>query len=161
MLAASTFTHAALAPAGLRTEWLVNPLGLDAEKPRLSWRVEESDAAVRGQRQTKYHVLVSTNPMWLMKGTGEIWDSGVVESDQTLNIEYAGNPLESGKAYYWRVYVWDKDGVKSGSAGAHWAMAVILLAVVVFIMLFVWFGDGLFEECRRAKRFVLMVEICG
>ena len=40
---------AALSPANLRTEWLPDPLGIDAEKPRVSWRVEESDAKVRGQ----------------------------------------------------------------------------------------------------------------
>ena len=37
--------------------------------------------------------------------------------------------------------------IEEGSlTGALWAMAVMLLVVVVFIMLFVWFGDGFFGD---------------
>ena len=41
---------------GLRCEYRDNPLGIDAAKPRLSWKIEAGDqrSEVRGQRQTAY-----------------------------------------------------------------------------------------------------------
>ena len=125
-LGLATVTTAALSPANLRTEWLLNPLGIDAEKPRVSWRVEESDANVRGQKQTAFRVIVAASQELLEKGEGDWWDSGKVASDETLNIEYAGKPLASGKACFWKVKVWDKDGVESAwSAPAHWSMGLL------------------------------------
>ena len=42
-------------PISLRCKYYVNPLGMDVEKPRLSW-VLQSD--MRGQKQTAYRILV-------------------------------------------------------------------------------------------------------
>ena len=39
-----------------------------------------------------------------------MWDSGKVLSAQSVNVVYAGAPLESGKTYYWKVRVWDNQG---------------------------------------------------
>jgi len=47
-----------LRPGALRTEYLVNPAGLDATAPRLSWQVE---SATRGQKQTAYRLLVASS----------------------------------------------------------------------------------------------------
>ncbi len=117
---------AALSPANLRTEWLPNPQGIDAEKPRVSWRVEESDVSVRGQKQTAYRVLVASSAELLEKSGGDLWDSGKVAGDETLNIEYAGKPLASGQACFWKVKVWDKDGVESAwSAAGQWSMGLL------------------------------------
>ena len=125
-LASAASVCAALSPANLRTEWLPNPQGIDAEKPRVSWRVEESDANVRGQKQSAYRVLVASGAKVLEKGEGDLWDSGKVASDETLNIEYAGKPLASGQAFFWKVKVWDKDGVESAwSAAAQWSMGLL------------------------------------
>ncbi len=121
-LASAASVCAALAPAHLRTEWLPNPTGVEAEKPRVSWRVEESDAAVHGQRQTSYRVLVASSAALLEKGEGDLWDSGKVTGDETLNTEYAGKPLGDGRACFWKVKVWDKDDTESAwSAGAEWS----------------------------------------
>ena len=55
-----------------------------------------------------------------------MWDSGKVASDETLNIEYAGKLLASGQACFWKVKVWDKDGVESAwSAAAQWSMGLL------------------------------------
>ena len=66
-------TLAALSPANLRTEWLPNPPGIDAEKPRVSWRVESEE---RGQRQTAYRVLVASGVEVLEKGEGTCGTAG-------------------------------------------------------------------------------------
>jgi alpha-L-rhamnosidase len=39
-----------------------------------------------------------------------LWDSGRVEGDDSLHVEYDGPPLQSSTRYYWRVAVWDADG---------------------------------------------------
>jgi alpha-L-rhamnosidase len=89
---------------GLRCEYLVNPLGIDAEKPRLSWVLK---GEARGQRQTAYRILAASSPENLRKGAGDLWDSGRVASDQSTWVVYAGKPLTSGTRAYWQVRVWD------------------------------------------------------
>jgi hypothetical protein len=48
----------ALRPVSLLCEYLVNPLGIDAVKPRLRW-VFESKPGERGRKQTAYQILVA------------------------------------------------------------------------------------------------------
>src|SRR5210317_2284052 len=88
-----------LKPVGLRCEYLVNPLGVDVVKPRLSWVCKSSE---RGQRQTAYRVLVASSSEKLKKDIGDLWDSGVVKSDQSIHVVYNGKPLQSDKHYYWK-----------------------------------------------------------
>jgi alpha-L-rhamnosidase len=105
----------------LRCEYQEKPLGIDAVKPRLSWKIENgnlkletlprgdaapSSSEVRGQRQTAYQVLVASLPELLAKDKGDLWDSGKVASDQSILVEYAGKPLESRMRCYWKVRVW-------------------------------------------------------
>jgi hypothetical protein len=83
----------------LRCEYLKEPLGIDVEKPRLSWMTEVRDQTVevRGLKQTAYQVLVASTPELLAKDWGDLWDSGKVASDQSIQVEYAGKMLESRK----------------------------------------------------------------
>ncbi len=89
----------------LRCEYLVDPLGIDVEKPRLSWLIESKR---RGERQTAYQVLVASTPELLARDQGDIWNSGKVNSDQSVHVEYAGKPLTSRMSCYWKVRVWDR-----------------------------------------------------
>ena len=97
-------------PTALRCEYLENPLGIDVPRPRLSWRLTTRDATERGQRQTAYQVLVASTPEVLARDTGDRWDSGRVQNDQSIQIEYAGTVLASGQECYWKVRVWDAEG---------------------------------------------------
>jgi len=92
----------------LRCEYRENPLGIDSGKPRLNWKIEVGDrkSEVRGLKQTAYQVLVASSEELLKKDTGDLWDSGKVESDQSVHVEYKGQPLESRKMCYWKVRVW-------------------------------------------------------
>ena len=113
-------------PADLRCEYLNNPLGIDVTLPRLSWRLESSDAGARGQRQTAYQLLVASNPTALADDQGDRWDSGRVESDQSLHITYAGTPLAAEQFCFWKVRIWDADGrVSPWSETAHWSMGLL------------------------------------
>jgi len=107
----------------LRCEYLRNPVGIDVVKPRLSWILESSE---RGQKQTAYRIIVSMSEENLSKDIGDLWDSGKVVGDRTNQIVYEGKDLHSRKACYWRVFVWDKDGVRHGpSETAFWSMGLL------------------------------------
>ncbi len=89
------------APTGLRCEYLDNPMGVDTKAPRFFWLLDHSE---RGQRQTAYQLLISTDPA---VATGDMWDSGKVASPSSTQIVYAGKPLASGSSYFWKVKWWD------------------------------------------------------
>jgi len=114
--------NAAMPPLALRCEYRVNPAGIDEVQPRLSWRVESSE---RGQKQTAYQILVASSPELLQANTGDLWDSGKISSDETVNIAYAGKPLASRQQCFWKVCVWDKDGKAKWSDPAAWTMGLL------------------------------------
>lgn len=83
----------------LRCENLVNPLGIDTQKPRFSWILESNRS---NEKQTAYQVIVDDQ-----------LDSGRVKSDQSINVEYSGKDLVPATHYTWKVRVWDADGKPS------------------------------------------------
>ena len=111
-----------LSPVGPRCEYRVNPLGIDESEPRLTWRVE-SDG--RGQKQTAYRVLVASSAELLAKDSGDLWDSGKVPGDDTINVPYGGKTLVPREVCFWKVCVWDKDGVVKWSEPASWTMGLL------------------------------------
>jgi hypothetical protein len=61
----------------------------------------------------------------LEEDIGDIWDSGVVSTDQTVNIIYIRKELKSRQRYYWKVKVWDKNSHPSAwSEIAYWEMGL-------------------------------------
>jgi hypothetical protein len=112
-----------LVPVQLRCEYAQNPLGVDVANPRLFWKLE---SATRGQRQTAYQILVSSQADLLAKNKSDLWDSGKVVSDETIQIPYSGQPLKSSQQVFWKVRVWDKDGKTSTwSPPASWIMGLL------------------------------------
>ena len=100
----------------LRCEYLTNPLGLAARQPRLSWRLEASG---RGVRQTACQVRVAG-------GDGDLWDSGQLATDQSVNLVYQGRPLASRQRVWWQVRVWDEHGQATAwSETATWEMGLL------------------------------------
>lgn len=123
MMMAGFLAQAGLTPAGLRTEYLENPLGIDGHPPRLSWVVESTE---RNQQQTAYQVVVASDQTQLAGDKGYLWNSGKIQGDETLNVSYAGKPLRSGQQVYWKVKVWDKSGAESAwSPIATWSMGLL------------------------------------
>ncbi len=106
----------------LRCEYLVNPLGIDETRPRLSWNIE-SDR--RGVRQTAWRVRVATSAEYLARGEADLWDSGRVEDDRTVHIEYDGVPLVSRTACHWQVQIWDEQGGTAVSERAFWTIGLL------------------------------------
>lgn len=99
-----------IAPANLRCERAVDPLGVDTAAPKLSWIVEGSK---RGVRQTAYEILVSSSAAKLAAEDGDLWSSGKVASDETLHVPYAGKPFASSQQVFWKVRTWDEKGKES------------------------------------------------
>ncbi|HPY51448.1 MAG TPA: alpha-L-rhamnosidase N-terminal domain-containing protein, partial [Sedimentisphaerales bacterium] len=113
-------------PAALRCEYLHDPLGIDVTQPRLSWQLTATDAKARGQRQSGYRVLVASTKDLLGQGRGDLWDSGMVASDQSAHIAYDGKPLASGMACFWKVQVRDEsDVISPWSEPARWTMGLL------------------------------------
>jgi alpha-L-rhamnosidase len=112
-----------LLPSNLRCEYAISPSGVDAAQPRLGW---ELDSRKADQRQTAYQVLVASTPERLRKGTGDLWNSGRVNSRESVQVEYAGSPLRSRQRCWWKVRVWDGHGnVSAWSHDASWEMALL------------------------------------
>ena len=102
--------QAMLTASELRCEYAVNPLGLDAARPRFGWVLRSTQ---RGQMQSAYRVLVASSKETLLAGVGDKWDSGKVDSDTSVNVPYQGKPLVSGEKCWWKIRVWDKGGEAS------------------------------------------------
>jgi len=116
---------ASLEPAGLRCEYLQDPLGIDVARPRLSWEFSPVYGP-RGLRQAGYQVLVAGSRAKIASNEGDLWDSGRVTSDESVNVTYAGRELASRMQCYWKVRVWDQEGnVSEWSHPAHWTMGLL------------------------------------
>ncbi|MDB6110130.1 MAG: Alfa-L-rhamnosidase [Pedosphaera sp.] len=118
--------QAALQPTNLRCARRVNPLGVGDATPNLSWQLQTGGqgTAFRGETQSAYEIRVGSTP-----GASDLWASGKVLSSETVDILYAGQPLTSGKPYFWQVRVYDgQDNVSAWSAPAQWSMGLLSLA---------------------------------
>lgn len=108
----------------LRCEYRENPLGIDVLAPRLFWKLKAPGR--RAVNQTAYQILVASSEDLLEQDTGDLWDSGKTLSDQSIQIEYAGRPLQSRMYCYWKVRVWDNNGqVSAWSEPAMWSMGLL------------------------------------
>ena len=104
-------------PEKLECESLVTPLGMDAEKPTLSWQLRDTRD---GARQTAYEVQVASSAANLAAGKADVWDSGKVESGDSIGVTYGGPAMQASKRYFWRVLVWDRDGKAYPPSDASW-----------------------------------------
>jgi alpha-L-rhamnosidase len=113
-------------PERLRTEYLVDPLGIDAAQPRLDWILTGADKTPRNLSQSSYQILVASTPERLAHDQGDLWDSGPVKSGETSHIAYGGPELSSRESCYWKVRVTDSLGQASAwSAPASWEMGLL------------------------------------
>lgn len=101
--------RAGFGAGNLRCEYLVNPLGIDSQHPRLSWLITDDR---RGAGQLAWQVIVGTDSLQVSKGKGDKWDSGKITSESMLNV-YSGSALEPFTRYFWSVKVWDPWGNSS------------------------------------------------
>ncbi|WDF69081.1 family 78 glycoside hydrolase catalytic domain [Sphingobacterium oryzagri] len=113
---------AAVGVADLRCELLVDPITIDNQQPRLSWKINAED---RDVSQTAYHVLVSSSLANLEKNVGDLWDSGEVASSNSISVYYGGKALQSRQAVFWKVRISTNKGVSAWSSAASWQMGLL------------------------------------
>ena len=113
----------ALTVTHLRCEYKQNPVGIDVEKPRLSWQIESDK---RGVSQAAYEIRVAATSKDVTSGKNLMWSTGRVRSDQSMHVLYNGPAPESRRRVYWQVRVWDNSGKRSGwSEPAFWEMGLL------------------------------------
>lgn len=83
----------------LSCEHKLNPVGIDARQPRLSWKLNSS---LKNTMQSAYQIRVGKTP-----NSGNVWETGKVTSGQSVLVPYAGAALQPQTRYYWQVKVWD------------------------------------------------------
>lgn len=116
----------------LTIEYKSAPLGLDEVQPRFSWKLksDRNDTV-----QSAYRLTVSN---------GEVmWDSGRIESEQSILIEYMGETFAPRTAYTWTATVWDSHG-ESATASASFETG--LLSGAAFEGRAQWITHGLDKE---------------
>ncbi|GLX70492.1 alpha-L-rhamnosidase [Paenibacillus glycanilyticus] len=108
--------------ANIRCEYRQNPIGLGTIRPRFSWQLQTDDQNVM---QTAYRIQVSSvESVW--DDNVLVWDTGRVESDQSVLVEYGGQPVQSRGQYYYRVKAWDNKELESDwSETASWEMGLL------------------------------------
>src|SRR5215475_163494 len=105
------------APMKLRVERRVNPLGIDVMRPVFSW---QSDSEERNWRQTAYRIRVATSEAALAGGKANVWDSGKINSAESVGIAYSGPELKARQRYWWNVEVWDGAGRSASATMPSW-----------------------------------------
>ena len=114
-----------LAPGGLKCEYLLDPMGLDEPRPRLSWQLCARPDQ-HGLVQTAYQVLVADSLEKLRADQPNVWNSGRVATKQSLHVAYGGPALQSGHRYYWKVRLWTSGGEPGPySEPAFWEMGLL------------------------------------
>jgi len=107
----------------LRTEYKINPVGIDVQQPRLSWEITSERLNVM---QANYQIRVAATIKDLKSGSNLLWNTGKVNSDQSIHLPYQGPALNSGKRIYWQVRIWDNDDTPSAwSKFAYWEMGLL------------------------------------
>ena len=107
----------------LRCEYKTNPVGIDEMQPRFSWELQSDQ---RDVMQTAYQIKVAKSQSDLEKDKNLVWDSGKINSDQSIHVEYAGEKLESRQRYFWQVEVWDNKGNSTTfKEPPYWEMALL------------------------------------
>lgn len=107
----------------LTVENLHAPMGIDARMPRFGWKITSAEKNVM---QRSYHILVASTREKLEKGEGDLWDSGVVESDSSQWVSYKGLPLKSNQRAYWKVRISTTAGETMWSEPSQWSMGLLI-----------------------------------
>ncbi len=105
----------------LSVEHKKNPMGLETQNPRLSWKIRSEQKNVL---QQAYRIQVAS--VRDFPTTDLVWESGKTESSESVLVPYTGKALLSGNRYYWRVKIWDTKGNESSwSEPAFWEMGLL------------------------------------
>lgn len=91
-------------PFGLSIEAIRQPQSVKIidSRPEFAWQLPTSAVVQKG-----YQILVASTQDKLANDIGDVWDSGKVQSQQSINIELAGPALKENTRYFWKVRYYD------------------------------------------------------
>lgn len=95
----------------LRCEYQISPRGIEKAHPFLSWEI--TSLKKRNIIQSSFRIILVESNKIPSKKSKIFWDSGVKQSNHSVNVKYNGKPLQSATKYYWRVQVRDTEGGES------------------------------------------------
>ena len=104
-------------PTALLCNSLTEPLGIDSVHPLLSWQLRDQR---RGAKQTAYEILIGSKLPVSGAVTADVWDSGRIASEQSVDVLYGGPSLAPTKRLYWQVKVWDAEGKPYPVSDVSW-----------------------------------------
>jgi alpha-L-rhamnosidase len=105
----------------LTVEHRKNPVGIDILQPRFSWKIIGTGNNIL---QIAYSIRVSASERFGSRDL--VWQSGRVESGESVLIGYNGPALTSGQRYFWQVRIWDNKGRSAGwSKTAYWETGLL------------------------------------
>ena len=135
LLLVALYVQAALTAYDLRCEMLHQPCGINTMTPALSWKLTLDH---NGVRQSAYQILAASRPDLLTEDKADLWNSGRVESEQSIWVPYAGKPIESRSVVFWQVKVWDENG-----KGGDWTRGA-------------WFSVGILDKSLWKGKYIGM-----
>ncbi|MDR0713652.1 MAG: glycoside hydrolase family 78 protein, partial [Bacteroidales bacterium] len=130
------FPASSITPCDLRCEYMPYPLGLDVAVPRFGWTFL-SDG--RNQWQSACELIVGDSRKDVERLKGNMWESGKINNSRNIQVAYGGQPLKSFTRYFWRVRVYDRNGVASAWSAPAWFETAMLSPDDWSA---VWIGDG-------------------
>lgn len=101
----------------LRVESKAEPVVTDHPQPRFSWELRSDQRTIR---QTYYQILVASSREGIEADSADVWDSGRIKSDVSIQVPYEGPALKSRTTYFWKVKVWCKGKGVSTSPYIGW-----------------------------------------
>ena len=105
----------------LTVDHKINPMGIGNKQPKFSWKIKGAGNDIM---QTAYSIRVATDEKF--SSSKIVWQSGKVESEESILQSYKGPDLKSGNRYYWQVKIWDNKGKESKwSTTAYYEMGLL------------------------------------
>ncbi len=72
--------------------------------PHFSWICTMAD---NKSKQAAYQIIVADSREAAQQNAGNVWDSGKVNSAQSVSVRYTGPALKQHRIYFWKVRIWD------------------------------------------------------
>jgi alpha-L-rhamnosidase len=87
----------------LKCNGIENPAGID-KIPKFNWILQSPE---RGQIQTAYQIIISSDKKVIKKNQGDIWDTGKILSRKSAWLVINDLQLKPAMQYFWKVRAWD------------------------------------------------------
>ncbi|MCX6220169.1 MAG: glycoside hydrolase family 78 protein [Bacteroidia bacterium] len=109
--------------SALKCEYQINPVGIGVAQPRLSWQIVSPE---NNFMQQAYEIRVAESQGSLSRAGKLLWETGKVNSSESVNIAYGGPSGKSMQRMWWQVRIWDaKNKATAWSEPAYWEMGLL------------------------------------